>query len=102
LPEVEESVFELNILVLGMIAKTYGSGCPKSPMRHWGHEAPNANVNFEGRTYSVTNARKDGRMGARVTIRQTDTREIIRDFFVDYEDLHTVPVMLKIQPYAHV
>lgn len=95
-----KSKCEFNILIFGMIAKAYGANSPSSPMRGWGGADANSNVLWEGNTYTVAPARKKGVMGCRLMVRNTDTREVLRDDFTPWSKLDRVEGYFEFEPYA--
>ena len=96
----QESRFDVNILVLGMIAKAYGSNSPSAPMRGWGGADPNSNVMWQGNTYTVAPARKNGVAGCRLMVRNTDTRDVVSDEFIPWSKLDRVAAFMDFEPYA--
>lgn len=88
---------EFNIIILGMLARAYGTGSPNTPMRSWGSAEPNRSIMWEGKTYAASPNRHKGRPGIRLTVRDEPTDNVIFDKWLPYTELDRVFLTLNFE-----
>lgn len=84
-----------NIVILGALARAYANGSGKSPVRGWGSMEPNRSIIIGNETWAMSPVRNEGQPGVRVTVRNTASQEVERDFFLPWASLHEVEIELE-------
>lgn len=91
--------FELNILILGMIARAYGGGCggPENPMRQWGAEMPLRAIVWKGDSWSAGTYKHEGKVGIQLMrhIGALNGGMKKERWFIPMEALHQVSVAME-------
>lgn len=93
--------FNLNILILGLIAANYGNYAVnvRRPMDGWGNGWESFSIRWEGCIYTAGSARMKGVAGIRIACREDGDKKLKWDKFVPWSSLDSVQVHLEAVDY---